>query len=379
MHHGQAGRPRLIVSLLAPGLLARYIFLLLFLYLYLYYGRYMRVPASSAVVRLLAFVFCFFALLGGCRCHTATRTVDRRHQLTGAHAALRRKWLRGGLLFASQRPTPTSNFFSSAACPGAAPRLASSRHESLSQAAKACAARVPLPVLSRGWLGPPKTACAHHPMVAAAAGSSGRLFDGRAATLRSAAARRQPRARQRGSVAVARDASGSATDGLARALSAPAWSAGEERRPLVLTFHWIVDDIVSHTGETAMCCPGGGGLQTAFGVRIAGGDCCISARVGGDDFPEAHRQYVDILGASLNLLALPGARLAFRNPSLAGWLSAAHARRGAPTGENMRNPITSICMSILHHHARICSSARSVLHIFYASGWEFTEDVGLCR
>eukprot|EP00873_Tetraselmis_striata_P004212 jgi/Tetstr1/424476/TSEL_015005.t1 len=120
-------------------------------------------------------------------------------------------------------------------------------------------------------------------MVAAAAGSSGRLFDGSAATLRSAAARRQPRARQRGSVAVARDASGSATDGLARALSAPAWSAGEERRPLVLTFHWIVDDIVSHTGETAMCCPGGG-----------------------DDFPEAHRQYVDILGASLNLLALPG-------------------------------------------------------------------------
>jgi hypothetical protein len=100
-----------------------------------------------------------------------------------------------------------------------------------------------------------------------------------------------------------------AGDGLRRVLSRtrPGGGDSEGQRPSVqvLTFNWIIDDIVSYTGETHMCRPGGGGLQTAFGVRIAGGDCCISCRVG-DDFPTEHEQYVSDMGAILHFVVVPG-------------------------------------------------------------------------
>ena len=73
----------------------------------------------------------------------------------------------------------------------------------------------------------------------------------------------------------------------------------------VLAFNWIVDDIVSWTGQTYMCSPGGGGVQTAFGARLAGCASCVSCRVG-DDFPDEHRTYMHHMGADLHTIHVSG-------------------------------------------------------------------------
>jgi hypothetical protein len=75
--------------------------------------------------------------------------------------------------------------------------------------------------------------------------------------------------------------------------------------PEITTFNWIIDDIVSWTGETQMCSPGGGGVQTAFGARLAGCACRLCCRVG-DDFPDSHREYLEMMGVSLVLVSVPG-------------------------------------------------------------------------
>ena len=75
--------------------------------------------------------------------------------------------------------------------------------------------------------------------------------------------------------------------------------------PEITTFNWIVDDIVAWTGETIMSSPGGGGVQTAFGARLAGCMCRLCCRVG-DDFPISHREYMERMGVSLNLIHVPG-------------------------------------------------------------------------
>ena len=75
--------------------------------------------------------------------------------------------------------------------------------------------------------------------------------------------------------------------------------------PEITTFNWIVDDIVAWTGETIMSSPGGGGVQTAFGARLAGCMCRLICRVG-HDFPVSHREYMERMGVSLNLINVPG-------------------------------------------------------------------------
>ncbi|KAG6543181.1 hypothetical protein Mapa_015430 [Marchantia paleacea] len=82
-----------------------------------------------------------------------------------------------------------------------------------------------------------------------------------------------------------------------------------------VTFTIIIDDIVYPDGHTAMCCLGGGGPQTAFGMKLWASDqerVGLAARVG-SDFPSSCQEWLQNMKIDVNGL------LHWPYPTLRAW------------------------------------------------------------
>ncbi|KAL3700793.1 hypothetical protein R1sor_018815 [Riccia sorocarpa] len=82
-----------------------------------------------------------------------------------------------------------------------------------------------------------------------------------------------------------------------------------------VTFTIIIDDIVYPDGHTAMCCLGGGGPQTAFGMKVWASDeerIGLGARIG-SDFPASCREWLEKMKIDVSGL------LPWPYPTLRAW------------------------------------------------------------